>query len=319
MESYIESQLEHISSVSKQRRPLVVISCLAYNHAEFISEALDGFVKQKTNFPFVAIIHDDASSDRTQEIVKEYAERYPEIILPILERENLYSRHDGSLGRTIRKGRELTGAKYIAMCEGDDYWTDPLKLQKQVDFLESHPDYSMCFHNARTLLSDGSVDDHLYAINGTREYSRNEILKEWTIPTASVVYRFEVSKDKRRSHPGFRFGDNVLFLTASLYGKLFGFDEYWSVYRRHSGGVTNICGNVKWRETLIEHTKAVDTVFGRYLEPNLCKDRNASSYVYLIRMHKSDRMKVFRYAVLAIRDCGLRFINLAVRTWVFKR
>ncbi len=100
---------------------------------------------QKTNFPFVAIVHDDASTDGTAAIIKEYAEKYPDIIKPIYETENQYSKRDGSLTRIMKEACEATGAKYIAMCEGDDYWTDPLKLQKQVDFLESHPDYGMCY------------------------------------------------------------------------------------------------------------------------------------------------------------------------------
>lgn len=97
---------------------------------------------QQTNFKIEAIVHDDASTDHTPDIIREYAERYPDIIKPIFETENQYSKRDGSLGRIM--GEACTG-KYIAFCEGDDYWIDPLKLQKQVDFLESHPDYGMVY------------------------------------------------------------------------------------------------------------------------------------------------------------------------------
>ena len=121
--------------------PLVAIRCITYNHEPYIRDALNGFVMQKTNFPFVAIVHDDASTDGTAEIIREYAAKYPNIIKPIFETENQYSKHDGSISRIMAEAQERSGAKYIAMCEGDDYWTDPNKLQKQVDFLESHPDY----------------------------------------------------------------------------------------------------------------------------------------------------------------------------------
>ncbi|WP_455584552.1 glycosyltransferase [Bacteroides sp.] len=97
---------------------------------------------QKTNFRFEAIVHDDASTDETAAIIREYAEKYPDIIKPIFETENQYSKHDGSIGRIID---EYTHGKYVAMCEGDDYWIDPLKLQKQVDFLEIHNEYGLVY------------------------------------------------------------------------------------------------------------------------------------------------------------------------------
>ncbi len=125
--------------------PLVAINCLAYNQENFIRECLDGFVKQQTHFPFVAIVHDDASTDQTAAIIREYASKYPDIIKPILETENRYSKGDNSLSLIMKQACIKTGAKYMAFCEADDYWTDPLKLQKQVDFLEANPEYSLCY------------------------------------------------------------------------------------------------------------------------------------------------------------------------------
>ena len=120
------------------RRPLMVtIRCTAFNQEPYIRECLEGFVNQKTNFRFEAIVHDDVSTDGTVSIIREYAERYPDIIKPIYETENQYSKHDGSLERIMD---EHTFGKYVAYCEGDDCWIDPLKLQKQVDYLESHPE-----------------------------------------------------------------------------------------------------------------------------------------------------------------------------------
>ena len=125
--------------------PLVSIRCMVYNHEPFLRQCLDGFVMQKTTFPFEAIVHDDASTDGSAAIIREYAERYPDIIKPIYETENQYSKHDGSLAR-IMDAAMHRNSKYVALCEGDDYWTDPHKLQIQVDFLESHPDYSLTVH-----------------------------------------------------------------------------------------------------------------------------------------------------------------------------
>lgn len=124
--------------------PHVSIRCLTYNHAPYIAQAIESFLEQKTNFPFEIIVHDDASTDGTDKIVREYEKKYPKIIKPIYEKENLYSKKDGSLRRIIDS---KCRGDYIALCEGDDYWCNCDKLQKQVDFLDAHPDYSACTHN----------------------------------------------------------------------------------------------------------------------------------------------------------------------------
>ncbi len=123
------------------REPLVSIVCITFNHEQYISQALDGFLMQKTNFPFEVVIHDDASTDKTADIIRKYEERYPQIIKPIYETENQYSKI-GSL--FIRNLLPSLKGKYIAGCEGDDYWTNENKLQMQVNFLESHSDYGFC-------------------------------------------------------------------------------------------------------------------------------------------------------------------------------
>jgi len=120
--------------------PLVSICCLAYNHEPYIRQCLDGFLMQRTMFSIEVLIHDDASTDRTSEIIREYEVKYPDIIKPIYQKENQYSK---GIGVTHVFQFPRAKGKYIAMCEGDDYWIDPLKLQKQVDFLEDNPDYGL--------------------------------------------------------------------------------------------------------------------------------------------------------------------------------
>lgn len=118
---------------------MVSICCITYNHEKYIRDCIEGFVMQKTNFPIEIIIYDDASKDCTQDIIKEYASKYSNIIT-FLQKENQWSKGKyGLLDWLFPAAR----GKYIALCEGDDYWTDPYKLQKQVDFLESHPDYGL--------------------------------------------------------------------------------------------------------------------------------------------------------------------------------
>ncbi len=116
----------------KQEEPiLVAIHCLVYNHEPYLRDCFEGFVMQKTNFRFVAIVHEDCSTDHSADIIREYEAKYPDIFRPIYETENQYSKHDSSLGRVMNAAIDATGAKYVAICEGDDYWTDPYKLQKQ--------------------------------------------------------------------------------------------------------------------------------------------------------------------------------------------
>lgn len=135
-----------LGDIMKQEEPiLVAIQCTVYNHEPYLRDCFEGFVMQKTNFRFVAIVHDDCSTDHSADIIREYEAKYPDIFRPIYETENQYSKHDGSLGHIMNAAIDATGAKYIAMCEGDDYWTDPNKLQKQVDYMENHPDVGLCY------------------------------------------------------------------------------------------------------------------------------------------------------------------------------
>lgn len=124
----------------KSNKIIVSVCCLAYNHESYIRKCLEGFLIQKTDFPFEILIHDDASTDGTEEIIREYEAKYPNIIKPLYEKENQWQK--GRRGSAIFNFPRARG-KYIALCEGDDYWTDPYKLQKQVDFLEANEDYGM--------------------------------------------------------------------------------------------------------------------------------------------------------------------------------
>lgn len=221
--------------------PKVAIRCITYNHEPYIRDALEGFVMQKTSFPFVAVVHDDASTDGTADIIREYAEKYPDIIKPLYETENQYSKGDGSMSRMMNQAVLDTGAKYVALCEGDDYWTDPLKLQKQVDFLETHPDYSMVFSNATAHWEDNRYPDkQIVQINVSREIFPIEIFKGLRIPTASVVIHSSVFQSpiykgcmQLKQIP---FGDIQLFIACGHIGRIWYLSELVSFYRKHDNG-----------------------------------------------------------------------------------
>lgn len=123
---------------------LVSIVCLTYNHEKYIQQTLESFMNQKTNFNFEIIIHDDASTDNTKKIIMQYAEKFPKIIKPIFQKENQYSK---GISIPTQILLPYIRGKYIAICEGDDYWVDNNKLQIQIDFLESNSEYGACVHN----------------------------------------------------------------------------------------------------------------------------------------------------------------------------
>ena len=215
-------------------KPLVAIHCLVYNHEPYLRDCLEGFVMQQTNFPFVAIVHDDASTDGSAAIIREYEERYPDIIKPIYETENQYSKHDGSLGRIMNAAIDATGAKYVAICEGDDYWTDPLKLQKQVDFMEANPEYSICFHKVNVLLEEGVSQKTIESDIHDGEWSARDIYEKWIISTCSVLYRtFPIERDSR-----ILFGDIFLFLQCAEKGRIWCLNMQSATYRRHVSGAS---------------------------------------------------------------------------------
>jgi glycosyltransferase involved in cell wall biosynthesis len=173
---------------NNDQSPIVVsIVSLAYNHAKYIRQCLDGFIMQKTNFAFEVLIHDDASTDGTADIIREYELKYPNIIKPIYQTENQYQK-GVAIGATYLYPR--VQGKYIAECEGDDYWTDPLKLQRQVDFLETHSDYSMTTENATRLYLHTHKSEP-FSKRPTGDIQMEELILTRQFATASVLYRME--------------------------------------------------------------------------------------------------------------------------------
>ncbi len=208
----------------------VSISCITYNHENLIVDAIESFLMQETNFKYEILIHDDASTDKTAEIVKRYEKRYPDIIKPIYQKENQYSK---GIKVTEINNKRAEG-KYIAICEGDDYWTDPYKLQKQVDYLEEHPDYSLVVHSAKKINAINNL-----VISEIRPSKINKIFKVEEVilgggglfATNSMVYR---SKDVRKLPDFYNnapIGDYPLTVFLSLMGKVYYIDKTMSVYR----------------------------------------------------------------------------------------
>jgi len=213
--------------------PLVSICCITYNHKNFIREAIDGFLMQQTNFPIEIIIHDDASTDNTANIIHEYQVRYPNLIKPIIQTENQYSsRGFGFLLDMFDKAQ----GRYIALCEGDDYWTDPLKLQKQVDFLEKNTKFSICFHKAK-ILEDNELKNSEAFVPSIVSTIIDLAHHGNYIYTASCVFRNNTPKTIGKNYCLAPAVDYYLHMMNAQCGDIFYIDEPMSVYRVHENSV----------------------------------------------------------------------------------
>lgn len=219
---------------------LVSIKCAVYNHEPYLRQCLEGFVMQKTNFQFEAIVHDDASTDGSATIIREYAEKYPDIIKPIYETENQYSKRDGSLSRIMNAACK---GKYIAVCEGDDYWIDPLKLQKQVDFLEENPDYGLVhtyFHyvDVHDKIIPPPTQFHLHIQERIFDgYIWDYYLyNPGFIMTCTCMFRRSLYREEEQT-----FLDTGIFMMIARQSKVHCIREITSCYRRNPQGA--MCSN----------------------------------------------------------------------------
>ena len=216
--------------------PRLSIVCLAYNAAPYIRAAIDGFLMQKTNFPVEILVHDDASTDGTADIIREYAESYPGTVRAVLQKEN-------QLSKGVMVSSEflwpLIRGEYVAVCEGDDYWTDMHKLQKQVDWLDAHPESSICFHPVVVHFEDGSRKDSIYPSDKDcpSGYTFRELLHHNFIQTNSVVFRWKLKGREGDVPTGIAPRDWFTNLLHAENGPIGFIPEPMGVYRRHPGGV----------------------------------------------------------------------------------
>ncbi|MDY3756577.1 MAG: glycosyltransferase [Treponema sp.] len=226
-----EEEIMREWGVDNSDNPLVSVRCITYNHEPYIAQALDGFLMQKTNFPFEVIVHDDASTDRTADIVREYEKKYPKIIKAIYQTENQYSKQDGSIGRIMNAACK---GEYIALCEGDDYWIDENKLQMQVDFLEKNSEYGMCYTKANVYIQK-EQNFRNGAIGAAFDSFDDLVLKGNRVPTLTTVYRRDLlDRYWQEVQPGTRgwlMGDYPMWLYFAHESKVKFFNHVTSVYR----------------------------------------------------------------------------------------
>lgn len=214
--------------------PLVTILCTTYNHVNYIEDALQGFINQRCDFEYKIIVHDDCSNDGTQEILRKYENLYPDIIRVIYEDENQYSK--GNLRKKIFELKDEFEGKYIALCEGDDYWIDSNKLQIQVSYLERNNDCTLTGHNTlhidcrsgKQCAQDGFEVEQDVNVEDVLKYRRG------CFQLASYVMRKEVYFSRPELYCMSNAGDWLLLVYAATIGRVHYFDRIMSVYRYYS-------------------------------------------------------------------------------------
>lgn len=242
----------------KKEKPVVSICTLTYNQEKYIRKCLDGILAQQTDFPFEIIVHDDASTDSTPAIIAEYAEKYPGIVKPIYQQENQYAK---GLVYIYHLALQRAQGDYVAICEGDDYWIDPQKLQKQVDFLLKHKDYTMVHTRCRVLYdNDQTALTHLRK----REYSGSifrELVRTNFIYSPTTLFSRALAQEAIASfldesiNRNWMTADLPLWLYIASKSKIGFIDEVMSVYRVSRSSISNTCDRERrWRfdESMLE-------------------------------------------------------------------
>lgn len=293
---------------------LVSVCCLAYNHEPFIRQCLEGFIMQKTNFKFEVLIHDDASTDNTADIIREYEERFPEIIKPVYQTKNQYSKGI-DITQTIQYPRAK--GKYIALCEGDDYWIDPNKLQRQVEFLENHEEYGLCYTDC--MIYNQALDK--YRKSKTVQVNRESLIIENRIPTLTTCFRKKLYmryiNEIVPSLPNLPMGDLPMWLFFSNISKIKKIDMISSVYRELESSASH-CRDINDQIDFHEASrKCKDFFYEKFdYEDDIKKKYNAFvdvNILYKIVLFDSQtKFKEYAYLIPSV-------FNYSILLWLYFR
>lgn len=290
-----------------QKEYTVMVVTNTYNHQKYIEDALRGIVMQQTDFSVIACVLDDCSTDGTADIIRKYEEQYSDLIKGFYFSENQYSQ-----GKSTFEALNpwLEKVKYIALCEGDDYWIDPLKLQKQVKYMESHPEYSMCFHNSYIHWDNNEKEDCLFYDISDRDYSGEEVYEKWVVPTASILFKESILSDsdiqKRLLTKGLIATDYALVLSCSIKGKLYGMSEVMSVYRKNKMGFSANARKSRRDATIqcikyVNHYRAMIEAFGKEYREIAERDfYNICFNSFLVNLKKANIGLTYQFFKLSV-------------------
>ena len=290
--------------------PLLSIVTITYNHEPFIAKTIEGVLMQQVKFPIELIIAEDCSTDGTRAICQQYAEQYPDLIRLITSESNV--------GAVANERRAILAArgKYIAFCEGDDYWTDPLKLQKQVDFLESHPDYSVTFHRCKhfNVQTNEMVDDNCGELLTTDEQgidvTTSMFFENWITQPLTMVYRAaSFDLDVALQYTYYRDMHQIYHLLQAGKGYLFGF--YGGVRTMHEGGVASLISPLEQCKKGVAIAKEL-YVKNRTIETKRYYESMLQWYLYNISQLKANRLQ-YAFCLLKLNGKICKFIHNVLR------
>ena len=287
----------------------LTVLVMTYNHCRFIRQALDSVLAQRTHFPFEILISEDRSTDGTREIVEEYAARHPDRIRLLLSASNLRS------NAVVSRGIAAARGTYLAFLDGDDYWTDSQKLQKQLDFLHSHPESAMCFHNARVQYEDGSRPSYLWTPEHQPRFSKFEDI--WMgnfIPMCSTMFRREAIADVPAWYESlFPITDWPLHILAARHGSLGYLPEAMGVYRQHAGALYSVHSEQQKQLKTLEFYRTMNANLG-YRYDRLI--RGATSRYFLEWAAEHERRGEIAAAKSCYRTClGARPLSSYLSFW----
>ncbi|MES1046061.1 glycosyltransferase [Heyndrickxia oleronia] len=283
---------------------LVSILCMTYNHELYIEDAIEGFLQQKTNYDVEIIIGEDCSTDNTRKIVKKYMNEYPGKIKMIT------SDHNVGMNKNAQRLIESSRGKYIAICEGDDYWTDPFKLQKQIDYMEEHPECSLCFHAAEIVINKEKQTGNL-----VRPYNNNKICPTEDIilggggfcPTASLLFPRRIIEHLPAFFQKAHVGDYPLQMWTACQGYAYYMDEIMAAYRigNQSSWTNQLIREGDLKEKLIkvkmgdiqllkEFNRTTDNKYNPVIEETILK----REFEILLLQHNLRKLKTTKYKIL---------------------
>ena len=284
--------------------PLLSVCLITYNHVNYVSQAIEGVLMQQVNFNWELVIADDFSRDGTREIILKYKEKYPDFIKLIFQDKNVGPAKNWS------DLLHYPNSKYIAYFEGDDYWTDPYKLQKQIDFLEKNDDYSLSCHNSWVIYENKTKESTLFTnFNTKSSLSMNDILSSWRIPTASLMFRRSLVD----SIPSWVIyhGDYFISLWCAHHGKVHYSNSVMSVYRKNDESIFEVMRK-KDPRIIKENIVNMLTLFDEFTEYKY-STRISVRKDYLIKLYDDSYLKrknIYLYFLLRPRQLFLRLSSM---------
>lgn len=292
----------------QKQKPLVSVHLLTYNHAKFIAQSIESVVNQQTNFPFEIVIGDDHSTDGTSQIVDQYAAQYPDLIKVVRGKTN-----GGPQPNSIRILENSQG-KYMAALEGDDYWIDPLKLQKQADFMEQNPDFAICFTNTRVEFFENNEEPYLLNTNIEKDvFELKDLIAEteiWFMGTATLFYTMSSIFPVQPWFHKTKSGDIPMIMLAARHGKIKYLPDVTAAYRRHAAGASNTDhkDDAKFLENRIMMYTNLDKDTGYKFHDKF--KRNLGGWYYLLLNSKQYRGLYFKKLGIATKYVSLMYPNI---------